>query len=46
MEGTRHAGMSDIYSQLLALRGKVRFSVDLKQLREDRLLDLDLAPLR
>ena len=46
MEGTRHTGLSDIYSKLLALRGKVRFNIDLKQLREDRLLDPDLAPLR
>ncbi len=46
MESTRHTGLSNIYSKLLALRGKVRFNIDLKQLREDRLLDPDLAPLR
>jgi len=36
MDGTRHAATPDVYSKLLALRGKVRFDLDLKQLRADR----------
>jgi hypothetical protein len=35
-QGLELVAASDVYEKLRALRGKVRFSIDLEQLREDR----------